>query len=212
MVSYIKQQGGTRTQRLTRLAQQILGWTEKRIYLGGPYKKSLQHRGGLPQQTAHPPVEWELNSEVFLLVSQRFGRPEVYLFACRKNRKLQRLFYLARGEGFRGDGHISPEVGFGPGICISSLGTHPPGVTEAEPSRLQTNTNSTLVAKESVVPHTEEMVSRRPPATSVNQTGSPHTWTSFPSRFRVPLPDELVLEREILRERDVWKRRSRPSC
>lgn len=100
------------------------------------------HRGESPQSLVHvketynteaahlsrQPIrqgEWELNSEVFLLVSQHFGRPKIDRFACRKNGKVRRFFSLARERGFQRVDSLAQRWEFGLAYAFFSQGTHP---------------------------------------------------------------------------------------
>lgn len=103
--------------------------------------------------------------------------------------------------GLPGGGCFCPELEVRPGIRVPSPGTHPLGVTEVVSNRLLSHSNCTLVATlEGIVPHPKEVLGR-PSITSPVQTQSPLSGTSSTSRPRVPFPDRVVLEREILRKR-----------
>lgn len=161
-VSYLNHQGGTRSLRLLKLTQEILGEAERRIppisvvHIRGTLNT---HADFLSRQPIHQ-GEWERNSEVFSLVSQHFGRTEIDLFACRKNRKVQKFFSLAREQGSKGVDALAQSWRFGLAYTFPPLVLIPPGFTEVVSDMLLSDSNCTLVTKEGMVPHPKEVVDR----------------------------------------------------
>ena len=89
-MSYIKQEGGTRSFRLTRLTIRLLKFcNHKRIVLIPvhlPGRNNIQaDRLSRPGQTL--PTEWEIHPDLLQPVFGRWGRPWIDLFATFANKK-----------------------------------------------------------------------------------------------------------------------------
>ncbi|XP_066429301.1 uncharacterized protein [Eleutherodactylus coqui] len=98
-VSLIRHQGTTRNPPLQRLAGRILQWAE-----GTTKSLSAFHIRGAENSAADflsrrkvDPGEWELHPEVFSLLVEKWGVPEVDLFASSANTKC-RLFFSRGAE------------------------------------------------------------------------------------------------------------------
>ncbi|XP_041435826.1 uncharacterized protein LOC121399363 [Xenopus laevis] len=97
-VAYLNHQGGTRSRQALQEVSQILSWAEKHnatlsaIYIPGLENWEADY---LSRQTLDP-GEWSLKQEVFTLITERWGIPEIDLMASRVNRKVQQFMSRCR--------------------------------------------------------------------------------------------------------------------
>lgn len=91
-ISYINKMGGTHSPRLSRIAKSIWQWCETRsITLYASYIPSKDNvEADTLSRTANLDTEWELSPLVFSEIVEKFGIPEIDLFASRSNAKLGR--------------------------------------------------------------------------------------------------------------------------
>ncbi len=96
VVSYINRQGGRRSRRLNRLAQQVLLWAQdKFLSLRAIYIPGHMNVGAdlLPRQ-AVTHGEWKLHPEVVSQIWKRFYEAEVDLFASQETAQCSLYFSL----------------------------------------------------------------------------------------------------------------------
>lgn len=79
--------GGTRVPRLNNLAREIWQWCEARnLWLFASYIPSRESKDADRESRVNNiDTEWELADYAFDLLVDRFGRPEIDLFASRIN-------------------------------------------------------------------------------------------------------------------------------
>ncbi|XP_044140850.1 uncharacterized protein LOC122931025 [Bufo gargarizans] len=95
-VCYIKRQGGTKNPHLQDLANLIFSWSEEKILSisATHLKGSLNYTADFLSRQLVRPGEWKLNQEVFQMICQQWGRPQVDLFASSRNTQLDYFFSL----------------------------------------------------------------------------------------------------------------------
>ena len=97
-VAYISRQGGTRSRCLLNLAFQILYWSEVNVAsLSAVHLKgNLNNLADFLSRQRVLESEWSLNQEVFQEIVDRWGTPQIDLFASQVNAKVPRFFSLNR--------------------------------------------------------------------------------------------------------------------
>ncbi|XP_077105640.1 uncharacterized protein LOC143764187 isoform X2 [Ranitomeya variabilis] len=99
-VAYLNRQGGTRSETLMSSAMEILNLAESHL----TSLTALHIRGASNQQadflSRHTlrQGEWCLNQQIFLDIISLWGRPQIDLFATRKNRKVRRFASLSPAD------------------------------------------------------------------------------------------------------------------
>lgn len=114
-VAYLNHQGGTKSSAAFREASRILRWAELHV----PALSAVHIPGVdnwiadfLSRETVDP-GEWALHPEVFLLLCQRWGFPDVDLFASRFNHKCPGYVSRSRDpKALAVDALITPWTGF----------------------------------------------------------------------------------------------------
>lgn len=87
-IAYINKMGGTQFPRLSIIAKQIWAWCEKRDnFIFASYIKSSDNTEADKASREHSEINWKLNPIVFQSIIERYGRPEIDLFASRLNNK-----------------------------------------------------------------------------------------------------------------------------
>lgn len=92
-IAYINRMGGIQFPHLTKISKDIWQWCEARkIYLFASYIKSADNEiADFESRRVHPDIEWELSDGAFQLIVDKFGKPEVDLFASRINAKCKKF-------------------------------------------------------------------------------------------------------------------------
>ena len=91
-LAYIRNMGGSRSQQCNIVAKSIWNWAEtKKIWLTVGYIPGRDNTlADEFSRNFKDHLEWSLNGGVFESICQRWGTPEVDLFASRRNCKLQK--------------------------------------------------------------------------------------------------------------------------
>lgn len=89
-VSYINSQGGTRSRECDEVARKIWGWCEIReIWLSAVHLPgSLNTSADFESRHFTENTEWHLSDDIFEQICERWGLPDVDLFASRLNHKV----------------------------------------------------------------------------------------------------------------------------
>ncbi|XP_066454999.1 uncharacterized protein [Eleutherodactylus coqui] len=122
------ERGSTRNPRLQDLAAKVLEWIEQRtpsvtaFHVRGPENSMADHLS----RRKIDPGECTLHPHVFQLIVERWGTPQVDLFASREN-TVSPFFFQGSGRGLPGSRRAVPGLGLGPRI---RLPTHPSGPKE----------------------------------------------------------------------------------
>lgn len=86
-ISYINRMGGIRFENLTNISRQIWQWCESRnIWLYASYISSSENKEA-DAESRRKDTEYELNAEAYAKITERFGVPDIDLFASRINAK-----------------------------------------------------------------------------------------------------------------------------
>ncbi|XP_040294193.1 uncharacterized protein LOC121005490 [Bufo bufo] len=95
-VAFIQHQGGTRHRLLQNLANKIFSWAEGNIQsLSAVHLKGvLNIQADYLSRHRLDPGEWMLAPEAFHLITKKWGRPTIDLFASRRNHQLNQFFSL----------------------------------------------------------------------------------------------------------------------
>ena len=92
-VAYLNHMGGTKT-TCHRIAQRVWRWCYERnnwitcVHLAGKLNVIADRQS----RSEHDNMEWKLNTQLFQKISEKFGKPEVDLFASRLNYQVPRYF------------------------------------------------------------------------------------------------------------------------
>ncbi|KAI8427326.1 hypothetical protein MSG28_001905 [Choristoneura fumiferana] len=88
-IAYINRMGGIQFPHLNNLARSIWQWCEKRtIWVYASYIKSCENKeADKESRRINPDTEWELNTTAFQKIVNKFGIPNIDLFASRANAK-----------------------------------------------------------------------------------------------------------------------------
>ncbi|KAI8436722.1 hypothetical protein MSG28_010205 [Choristoneura fumiferana] len=91
-IAYINRMGGIQFPHLTKIAKDIWQWCESRkIHIFASYIKSADNEiADAESRRVHPDIEWELADDAFQLITNKFGFPEMDLFASRINAKCEK--------------------------------------------------------------------------------------------------------------------------
>ena len=89
-IAYINKKGGTKSRELLTLALKF--WeivTERDLYVTATYINTKENKSAdLLSRSMMRKMEWSLNTEVFRLITELWGTPQVDLFASRTNRQV----------------------------------------------------------------------------------------------------------------------------
>ncbi|CAJ0934888.1 unnamed protein product [Ranitomeya imitator] len=95
-VAYLRHQGGTKYASLKEVAARIFFWAERNLLsVTAVHLRGLDNTQAdfLSRKDVHP-GEWSLNQAVFQSLAEKWGTPEVDLFANRQNAKVETFFSL----------------------------------------------------------------------------------------------------------------------
>ena len=91
-VTYINNMGGTHSILCNSLAKELLLWCKNReIWLSACHIPGKSNSADILSRKINPNTEWSLNKEVFSILCQQFGTPEIDLFASRINTKVKKF-------------------------------------------------------------------------------------------------------------------------
>ncbi|XP_046143215.1 uncharacterized protein LOC123988170 [Osmia bicornis bicornis] len=91
-IAYINRMGGVRYSLYNKLAKEIWQWAEKRrIFLSASYIPSIENTQADRLSRLNDDIEWELNPEIFGIIKEQLGCPEVDLFVNGENRKCEKF-------------------------------------------------------------------------------------------------------------------------
>lgn len=98
VVYYINHQGGTKSRRCLRVADQLLRWAHRHLLsLRAMYLPGVANTAAdLLSRQGPDPGGWRLHPAVVLTIWERFGRAEVDLFACQESTHCP-LWFSLRG-------------------------------------------------------------------------------------------------------------------
>ena len=87
-ISYINKMGGIKYLHLNNVTREIWSWCNKRnIWIFAEYVASKENPADIESRISNPDTEWELANFAFQRIVERFGAPEIDLFASRINKK-----------------------------------------------------------------------------------------------------------------------------
>jgi hypothetical protein len=91
-VSYINKQGG-RKKHLNFLARWIWKWAKRnRNWISAVYLPGISNNlADFKSRNINPNLEWKLSVEMFKLICEKFGSPQIDLFASRLNFKVDKF-------------------------------------------------------------------------------------------------------------------------
>ncbi|XP_066596470.1 uncharacterized protein [Prorops nasuta] len=100
-IAYINKAGGVKFEHLNKLAREIWQWAEENdAWLLASYIPSKENKSADElSRISNMDVEWELASYYFDLIIQRFGEPEIDLFASQLNKKCVKYFTWQQEPG-----------------------------------------------------------------------------------------------------------------
>lgn len=89
-VTYIQKMGG-KIKLLNDLAHKIWLWCKSRnIWLSATHVPGIANEADFNSRNFNENVEWKLNSDIFSIIVQKFGLPQLDMFASRLNSQLDR--------------------------------------------------------------------------------------------------------------------------
>lgn len=95
-IAYINRMGGVQYPHLNDIARKIWLWCEKRkIFLFASYIRSTENIDA-DFESRNIDTEWELHTNAFRFIIQKFGKPEIDLFASRLNAKCRKYISWKR--------------------------------------------------------------------------------------------------------------------
>lgn len=137
-VAYVLKWGGTRSKGLLAPASQLLTWAEWNVSKN--FLADLLSRRNVLE------AEWSLNQEVFLMVTEARGQPQIDLFASQQNTKVQMFFSLHREDQAVGIDAFAHPWDYSP------LGTDPTGPEEIQRQKHKSDpVTPPLLAEEALV-------------------------------------------------------------
>lgn len=88
-IAYINRMGGVQFPHLTKITKDIWQWCEARhIFIYASYIKSSENSiADAESRRLHPDTEWQLQDTAFQIIAQKYGHPQIDLFATRINTK-----------------------------------------------------------------------------------------------------------------------------
>lgn len=90
-VSYINQMGGTRSVHCNKVAREMWDWAMARnIWISATHVAGVDNPADKHSRIFHDTTEWKLNEAVFESLTERWGLPDVDLFASRLNHQVDR--------------------------------------------------------------------------------------------------------------------------
>ena len=92
-IFYVNKMGGVRVDRLSNLAREIWQWAENReIRLFASYISSKENCiADELSRISQIDIEWELNDRCFKVLLEKWGEPEIDLFASQENKKCRQF-------------------------------------------------------------------------------------------------------------------------
>ncbi|XP_077148150.1 uncharacterized protein LOC143808879 [Ranitomeya variabilis] len=99
-VAYLNHQGGTRSEALMSIADNILSIAEKHLLsLSALHVRGVDNPKAdfLSRHTLRQ-GEWVLSRRIFLMIVKKWGTPEIDLFSTRRNRQVKRFASLFRSD------------------------------------------------------------------------------------------------------------------
>lgn len=95
-ITYINRMGGVKYPHLNEIARKIWLWCEDRkIFLFASYIKSSENTDA-DFESRNIDIEWELHSNAFRDIVEKYGKPEIDLFASRINAKCKKYISWKR--------------------------------------------------------------------------------------------------------------------
>lgn len=90
-IAYINRMGGIQFPHLTKITKDIWQWCESRnIYIYASYIKSSENSiADAESRRLQPDTEWELQETAFQTITEKYGQPQIDLFATRINAKCE---------------------------------------------------------------------------------------------------------------------------
>ena len=90
-VSYINSMGGIKSVECNELALRIWFWCiERHIWLSATHIPGIDNDADFSSRNFNENVEWMLNHDIFLKITDIWGIPELDMFASRLNKQLER--------------------------------------------------------------------------------------------------------------------------
>jgi len=94
--------GSTKFPNLFKLSKEIWQWCEARnLWIFASYVNSKNNLADLESRLMPSETEWGLSEKAFLSVKQKFGSPNIDLFASNLNFKCKRCIVASRFSGLR---------------------------------------------------------------------------------------------------------------
>lgn len=92
-ISYINKMGGIKYQKYNKLTRSIWQWAEARnVFLVATYISSSDNvNADRLSRLGSDDTEWELSNAAYTLIVNRFGYPNIDLFASKANKKCERF-------------------------------------------------------------------------------------------------------------------------
>lgn len=97
-VAYLAKEGGTRSNRLSRLARQVLLWCQEHTITLCPVHVRGMANTVADSLSRDKETEWHLNPAVAEEIFRRYGTPHIDLFASQRTAQLPRYMSLERSD------------------------------------------------------------------------------------------------------------------
>ncbi len=91
-VCTITKQGSSKSEKCHEMARKIWFWAmERNIWITVAHIPGIDNiEADWESRNFHDDTEWELSTEIFNIICEKFGKPEIDLFASRINHKLEK--------------------------------------------------------------------------------------------------------------------------
>lgn len=156
--AYVNQQGRTRIRTLNKEEACVIQWVEIHVKLLKVVHVPGQTNYLVDSLTTEKLDEnkWSLNKEVFALICERFGDPEVEVFATSHNSQVP--FFFCKMQVSRGNGNGHAEFSMATMSSVSSSAFQAPlkGDTESHSTEGRSHIDSSILAAETLVSGPEE--------------------------------------------------------
>lgn len=99
-VAYLNKQGGTKCRSLCRLTAKIFAWAEGNIRsLSAVHLKGIDNiAADFLSRITLQKGEWSLNPDIFAKITEKFGLPQIDLFASSQNHQVQAFYSLCHKD------------------------------------------------------------------------------------------------------------------
>ncbi|XP_077335146.1 uncharacterized protein LOC143980678 isoform X1 [Lithobates pipiens] len=182
-----------------------LGGASDYLHFRSPHKGVPECRGRLSQSSADSSGRMGVESRGILPGMSAVRRSRDRSVRPQKEQKGKEILFPCPRGGLRGDRRLGPGLGLPVGLCLPPHGAYSEGSSKAVSLGRRPDSDSSLVAQESLVSSPAGLVHSPASTPSCSARPSP-SGSSLPSRPQLLQADGLALERQNLREKGLSDR------